>query len=75
MRIIRFAQNVLSIAIYGTKKTMNKKYYREGMRDKIEYKYQCMTCDFHHVSDSKTLYMHCPRCRIKYVKSKMRISI
>ena len=49
---------------------MNKKYYREGMRDKIEYKYQCMTCDFHHVSDSKVLYMHCPKCRIKFVKSK-----
>jgi len=54
---------------------MNKKYYREGMRDIIEYPYVCEECDFNYISDSKNLYMHCPKCRMKNIKSKMRISL
>jgi DNA-directed RNA polymerase subunit RPC12/RpoP len=54
---------------------VNRKYYREGMRDKVIYKYECIKCDFNHVSDSRSLYMNCPRCRIKYVKSKMQLAL
>lgn len=41
----------------------------------IEYLYQCDKCDNTHWSDSKRLYMSCPRCRNKKVYSKMRLAV
>jgi len=41
----------------------------------IEYLYECNKCDNTHWSDSKKLYMSCPRCRNENKHSKMRLAV
>lgn len=56
------------------KVSMRKKRLDDGM-EKIEYLYVCNECSNETWNESKRLFMSCPLCRNKGIKTKMEMYV